>query len=156
MMLDAMMTGFLLTLATPVAAAPCTVPAGWATATPYRAGRSPALRFALAPGSISGLRLFHAAMVTLAVPSAHRAKADRFAGIAAIEIRRAGTITVSLSAKAYIDLVRDGAIIASVAHDGTGCGGVAKSVSFPVTPGRYLIQLTDAPTAVVRMAVTAG
>ena len=57
----------------------------------------------------------------------------------AVDVREAGTYQVSLSAGAWIDVVKDGAAVASTGHDhGAGC----KMVSFLLQPGRHVIQLS--------------
>jgi hypothetical protein len=51
------------------------------------------------------------------------------------------------------DLVRDGRALKSTGHtDLKTCPGLRKSVSFDVVPGRYIVQLTNAPETSVKMA----
>ena len=65
--------------------------------------------------------------------------AGSFGGMLAVDVREAGTYQVSLSAGAWIDVVKDGAAVASTGHDhGAGC----KMVSFLLQPGRHVIQLS--------------
>jgi hypothetical protein len=64
----------------------------------------------------------------------------------AIQVTRPGTYRVALGQKAWIDVVRGRAGVASSAHAmGPRCTGVAKLVDFPLRPGRYVMQLTGAP-----------
>ncbi len=140
-----------------VAQPSCDVPAGWRTPAVHRAAATPAMRFALKPGTSAALTLLPTARVKFAAPSKHKAKPGvRYAGLAAIDVSSTGMITVVLSDKAYVDLVRDGAIIASSAHADPACGGIAKTVSFPVTPGRYTLQFSDAPAARIKMSIVGG
>jgi hypothetical protein len=61
-------------------------------------------------------------------------------------VTRPGTYRVALGQKAWIDVVRGRAGVASSAHAmGPRCTGVAKLVDFPLRPGRYVMQLTGAP-----------
>ena len=74
---------------------------------------------------------------------AKRASASSYGGMLAMDVREAGTYQVSLSAGAWIDVLKDGEEIASTAHDhGAGCSGFAKMVSFALQPGRHVIQLS--------------
>ena len=50
---------------------------------------------------------------------------------------------VALGGKAWIDVVRGGAAVASVAHGhGPACTGVTKMVEFILAPGTYTVQLS--------------
>ncbi|HWU56922.1 MAG TPA: hypothetical protein VN175_15540 [Rhizomicrobium sp.] len=72
-----------------------------------------------------------------------RLDASSYGGMVAVDVREAGTYQVSLSAGAWIDVLKDGAEVASTAHEhGAGCSGFAKTVSFPLQPGRHVIQLS--------------
>jgi hypothetical protein len=71
---------------------------------------------------------------------------DKFGGMIPIDVKKAGRLTVALSAGAWIDLVRDGAVVTSATHGhGPSCTGIRKMVEFDVTPGRYLLQIVNAP-----------
>ena len=78
-----------------------------------------------------------------------------FGGMVPIEVKKAGKLTVALDSGAWIDLVRDGHAQKSVSHGhGPACSGIRKMVDFDVTPGRYLLQIVNAPTATIHaMAV---
>ena len=72
----------------------------------------------------------------------------KFGGMIPIEVKKAGRLIVALDAGAWIDLVRDGAVVKSVAHGhGPACSGIRKMVEYDVTPGRYQLQIVNAPTA---------
>lgn len=79
----------------------------------------------------------------------------KFGGIIPIDVKRAGRLVVALDAGAWIDLVRDGAVVKSLAHGhGPACSGIRKMVEFDVTQGRYQLQIVNAPTASIHaMAV---
>jgi len=147
----------VLVPATAFAAPACDVPNGWTKPVAHRAATSADMRFALKPGETVALTLVPDAKVKLAASSAHKPKpGPRFAGLAAIDLARARAVTIVLSDKAYVDLVREGKVLTSTAHSDASCGGIAKSVSFTVTPGRYIVQFTDAPAAALKMAVIGG
>ena len=135
-----------MTALTMLAAAAMACPAvpGWDKPAPHVAARVTEMKFALAPNTASRLRLLKANQVKLATPS--RARRNTSAGLAAIDVPRAGALDVVLSNASYVDLVRDGEPLRSTAHRmTTGCTGMRKVVSFAVTPGRYVVQLTGAP-----------
>lgn len=72
----------------------------------------------------------------------------KFGGMIPIEAKTPGRLIVALDAGAWIDLVRDGRVVASVTHGhGPACSGIRKMVEFDVTPGRYLLQIVNAPAA---------
>lgn len=59
---------------------------------------------------------------------------------------------MAVSKKSWLYLGRGGVEVKSVAHDhGPDCSGIAKIVSFDLTPGRYALMLSEAmePTATV-------
>jgi hypothetical protein len=64
-------------------------------------------------------------------------------GMFSLDIGQAGTYQVVLSTGAWIDLVRDGKALVSTAHGhGPDCSTMRKLVSFPLQPGRHLIQIS--------------
>ena len=79
----------------------------------------------------------------------------KFGGMIPIDVKRAGRLVVALDAGAWIDLVRDGAIVKSMTHrHGPACSGIRKMVEFDVMQGRYQLQIVNAPTASIHaMAV---
>ncbi|MGH6697461.1 homogentisate 1,2-dioxygenase [Sphingopyxis sp.] len=79
----------------------------------------------------------------------------KFGGMIPIEAKKSGRLIVALDAGAWIDLVRDGVVVKSVTHGhGPACSGIRKMVEFDVTPGRYQLQIVNAPTASIHaMAV---
>ena len=79
----------------------------------------------------------------------------KFGGMIPIEVKKPGRLIVALDAGAWIDLVREGAVVKSLTHGhGPGCSGIRKMVEFDVTQGRYQLQIVNAPTALIHaMAV---
>jgi hypothetical protein len=84
-----------------------------------------------------------------------RGDASSFGGMLAVDVREAGTYQVALSAGAWIDVLKDGAAVASTAHDhGAECSGLRKMVSFALTPGRHVIQLSGNKDETIRAMVS--
>ncbi len=81
----------------------------------------------------------------------------KFGGMVPVDVKTSGRLTVALSAGAWIDLVRDDRIVQSATHGhGLACSGIGKVVEYDVTPGSYLLQIVNAPTASIdAMAVLA-
>ncbi len=146
----------LLGLATAAASA-CNLPTGWTTPVPVRAALSQQMRFALQAGKAYRLSLAPARTVRLSGQTSHSAKPQTWAGIGAIDVTARGKLTISLSSATYVDLIRDGLTQKSVAHARTeSCPTMHKTVTFDVVPGRYLVQLTDAPDRNVVIEATFG
>jgi hypothetical protein len=81
--------------------------------------------------------------------------AGSFGGMLAVDVREAGTYQVALSAGAWLDMVQDGAAVASTAHEhGAECSGLRKMVSFPLKPGRHVIQLSGNKEDTIRVVVS--
>lgn len=78
-------------------------------------------------------------------------------GMNNIIVKKVGRLKIALNDGAWIDLVRDGAIVPSVAHGhGPDCSGIRKIVEFDVTPGTYIVQIVNAPhTSLSAMAIVA-
>lgn len=76
---------------------------------------------------------------------------SKFGGMVPIDVKKAGRLVVALDGGAWIDLVHEGAIVKSVTHGhGPACSGIRKMVEFDVTPGRYLLQIANAPSDKIR------
>ena len=124
----------------------------WDKPVRHLAARAPEMRFALKTGIATDLTLLPANKVKLAI-SSDRVKPGTSSGLAAIDVERAGKLDVALSTATYVDLIRDGKALKSVSFGNPrNCDGVHKSVTFDVKPGRYVVQLTNAPEAKVRLA----
>jgi hypothetical protein len=133
------MMGLLLmmlaaTVAEPGVACPVDIQPGAAV---HAAARTPNFKFALPVGGPTRLLLAPANSVRLAAKSPHAAAATSSAGLAAIDVERAGKLQVRLSSKTYVDLLRNGTIVAASSHARyTANCPLHKSVTFSVTPGR--------------------
>ncbi len=142
------MIGFALLAA---AAAACPAPQGWAKPARHVAARSADMKFALPVNGSSTIALLPVKSVKLA-DAGHKPNPGTSAGLAAIDVPKAGKLDVVLSTATWVDLVRDGRALASSGHGMTkGCAGMRKDVTFDVVPGRYIVQLTDSPGKSVRM-----
>lgn len=96
----------------------------------------------------TGLALHPADKMAYWVAPERPAEPGKFGGMVPIAVTKAGRLTVALDAGAWIDLVRDGAVVRSAGHGhGPECSGIRKMVQFDVTPGRYLLQIVNAPDA---------
>jgi hypothetical protein len=142
-----------LLVATPAFAQTCPSPVGWSKPTRHLAARAPDMKFALATGTSNQIGLLPANAVKLAVKGERPLKPGSTAGLAALDVTKAGKLDVILSNATYVDLVRDGRTLKSTGHtDLKTCPGLRKAVAFDVVPGRYIVQLTNAPEKSVRMA----
>jgi hypothetical protein len=146
-------TVLALLVASPAVAQTCPSPAGWDKPVKHLAARAPEMKFALAVGTSNEIGLLPPKDVKLAVKGDRKPKPNSSAGLAALDVTKAGKLDVILSTATYVDLVRDGRVLKSTGHtDLKTCPGLRKSVSFDVVPGRYIVQLTDAPARTVKMA----
>lgn len=65
-----------------------------------------------------------------------------------------GLYQVTLSDKGWIDVIQNGAVLDAVAHTGkSDCDGVRKSVRFKIGQGPFVIQISGAPSASIRMTI---
>lgn len=131
----------------------CDVPIDWDKPRPARAAIVPSMRYALSQGQTADLALAPVARVRFAAKPGRKPSPGSFAGLAAVDVKRGGTIAIALSSRAYVDLVRGGKALGSVSHS-DACGSLRKTVVFAVTPGRYIVQLADAPDRRVRMFIS--
>jgi hypothetical protein len=144
----------LLLQATPAAAPVCTAtvapPAGleaWSVA-PGMTGD------VIAPGKNIALTLEPIDSVTFSLPLERKPVAGTFGGVYHVTIATAGTYRVALQNGAWVDLVRDGKSLTSVAHmEGAPCSGIRKIVDFALQPGTYIVQLSGAKTAQTRILI---
>ena len=133
----------MMLLSTPVAAQEVCEPvpaewAGWSSGTQMTGD--------LEPGGRREMMLAPSGSVTLAATPGKEAATGLYAGVAWFDVVRAGKARIALDQAAWIDLVRDGAIVPSTGHGhGPKCSGMRKIVDFDLTPGRYGIQIVNAP-----------
>ncbi|HEV2567522.1 hypothetical protein [Sphingomonas sp.] len=142
----------LLAAASPAFAQKCPEPLGWDAPERHVATRAPNFRFALKPDSSHLLQLYPQLSVVLAVKPPKPARRGDHAGLAALDIAKAGRLDVLLSERAYIDLVYRGKPLRSVEHGRLQCNGIFKRVSFDVQPGRHIVQLTSSEAKAIRLA----
>ncbi|HYZ48776.1 MAG TPA: hypothetical protein VE567_07775 [Sphingomonas sp.] len=143
---------FIAGLAGSAWAADCPNPQSWAKPERHVAARSSAMNFALKPGAVSQIALLPRERVTFATGRASR---KGYAGLAAIDVAKAGTLHVLVGNRTYVDLVRGGkpiALAAEPAHP--GCPGVRKALEFAVQPGRYLVELSGSTERKVMIATS--
>jgi hypothetical protein len=130
----------------------CPKPQDWAKPERHLAARAPEMKFALKPGSVVQIGLLPQAAVRFAAGKPSR---KGYAGIAAIDVPRAGTLQLSVGNKTFVDLVRDGKPLALAAEPKTkACPGVQKTLDFKVASGRYLVQLSGSPDRSVKLATS--
>lgn len=80
--------------------------------------------------------------------------AGTFSGVLRFTVATPGTYRIALSAGSWIDVVRDGKTVASVAHtEGPACSGIRKIVDFPLQPGTYALQLSGAKGEEMRVLI---
>ncbi|WP_156818867.1 homogentisate 1,2-dioxygenase [Sphingomonas sp. Mn802worker] len=126
----------------------------WSMRTPLTAGHAPRNAPVLAIGRAADLRLAPLANVQPRIAPAKVPAPGSYAGLVMFQVIRPGTYRVALGQKAWIDVIRGRAGVASSAHTmGPRCTGVAKLVDFPLRPGRYVLQLTGAPTQTVAATI---
>ena len=93
-------------------------------------------------------------------------EAGTYGGMMAVRVHKAGRLRIALADRAWVDLVKGatretaktgkkGVLVPSAEHGhGPDCSGIAKIVDYDVEPGRYVIQIVNAPAAKIQaMAV---
>ena len=140
----------LLAGSSPAWAQSCPKPQDWAKPERHLAARAPEMKFGLKPGGTVQIALLPQNEVKFAAGKATR---KGYAGLAAIDVPKAGTLQLALDNKTYVDLVRSGKPLALAGEPKMkGCPGVQKSLDFKVAPGRYVVQLSGSPSKSVRIA----
>ena len=144
-------------------AARCTAPAplpaalaGWSARTPLTAATAPAgLKAAtLTPGKAVDATLGRTGGIRYVVPPEKPGDAASYGGLFAFTVAKAGTYRVALGSGAWIDVLKGKTAIASSKHGhGPDCSGVRKMVDFPLTPGRYVLQIAAGKAAALPMMV---
>lgn len=112
--------------------------AGWSTGAPLSGD--------LRAGGRNEMALAPVGSVKLAAAPVKPPVTGLYAGTAAFDVAKAGRVRIALDQGAWIDVVKDGAIVKSVAHGhGPKCSGIRKIVDFDLMPGRYTVQIVNAP-----------
>ena len=109
----------------------------------------------LLPGRGADVRLRPIAEVHFLVPPAKAPPAGTYAGQFSFHVDKPGTIRVALGNGGWIDVVRDGKALESTGHGhGPECSNIHKIVDFAVTPGNYLLAISNSADAQVGVLVT--
>lgn len=146
----------------PCAATPAPPPPeliGWAAMAPVVAGTNAAGAPLVPLNQGARLTLGDAAAVHFAMAPGHAPAPGTSGGIVALTIAAAGRYRVALGAGVWVDMVKGGVNLRSIAHSqGPACTGIRKLVDFDLVPGNYLLQLSGnaAPTLAVMVAKLAG
>lgn len=75
-------------------------------------------------------------------------------GMFRFDIPEAGRYRVALGAGPWVDIVRDGAAVASVAHGhGPDCSGIRKMVDFDLEAGSHILQIAGNGDAALSLMV---
>jgi hypothetical protein len=111
---------------------------GWSVTAPLTAD--------LQTGGRKEMTLAPVGSVKLAATPVKPPVTGMYAGTVAFDVARAGRARIALDQGAWIDVVKDGAIVKSTTHGhGPKCSGIRKIVDFDLTPGRYVVQIVNAP-----------
>jgi hypothetical protein len=145
-----LIAALLLAGAGPAWAQSCPKPQDWTKPERHLAARSPDMKFGLKPGGTVQIGLLPQRQVKFA---SGRVTRKGYAGLAAIDVPKAGTLQLAVDNRTYVDLVRGGKPLALAGEPKTkGCVGVQKILDFKVAPGRYLIQFSGSPEKSVKIA----
>jgi hypothetical protein len=118
--------------------------AGWSNRTAAPAAKDAAglTTATLSVGSAFDAKLTRTSDVRYALAPEKLGGSASFGGMFSITIRDAGIYRVALGSGGWIDMLKDGKPVESSNHGhGPDCSGVRKMVDFPLTSGRYVLQL---------------
>jgi hypothetical protein len=94
------------------------------------------------------------ATLRLAVSPGKPPTAGTYGGMLSLVVPAPGRYRIALGAAAWLDLVRDGKALTSVAPaHGPACTGIRKMVDFDLRSGRYLLQIAGSPTPAIDVMV---
>jgi hypothetical protein len=111
---------------------------------------------ALDVGAAVDLSLVPLEQVTFTIAPERAPAPGTFGATASLVIPPEGTIQISLSDEAWIDVIRDGHAVRSVDFSGVKtCPGIRKSVRFKLQPGLATIQFSGAKKTDIKVAVLA-
>lgn len=98
---------------------------------------------ALTIGRAAALSLHPTRQVTYLTQPEKPGGSVAFGGMVEINIQVAGTYQVGIASGAWLDVLKDKTPVISTAHGhGPDCTSIRKVVDFPLTPGRYVIQIS--------------
>jgi hypothetical protein len=130
---------------------------GWTDHSAFKAAsESAGLGAAVLPiGKAVDLALLPTPSVRYALPPEKPGASVSNGGLVGFAVDRPGTYRVALGSAAWIDVVRDGAAAASIAHGhGPACSGIRKMVEFALEPGSYVLQIAGSESPNVRLLIT--
>jgi hypothetical protein len=136
---------------------PLDVELGWMKASGIETLQSGA-KLPAVPSKAFALALAPSASVALPAPPSgkpHGEAAQTYAGFVTIaEIPEAGLYQVSISGAGWIDVVQNGAVVATAADTSMhGCPTLAKSLRFQLAKGPASVQFSSVPTTLLQFAV---
>lgn len=143
------------------AAPACTAPvaptgalAPWAAPTALTASGDPGRLAPVAIGQAVNLTLLPTPEVKYALRPEKPGGSVSYGGMIVISAPQAGTYRVALGSGAWIDVLKGGTALASIAHGhGPDCTGVRKMVDFALQPGQYTIQIAASATPQIKLLV---
>ncbi len=149
-MIATLLSALLLQTAAPACTATVPPPAGleaWSGAVRIPSETVPV-------GSPIGVSLKPSDQVKFVLAPERAPAAGTNSAVVHFSITVAGTYRIALSGGAWIDVVRGGKSLTSVAHtEGLACSGIRKIVDFTLAPGRYVLQLSGAKDAPMRVLI---
>lgn len=129
------------------AGGPATIPtelAGWSSRRPITAAReaSGLGTATLGIGSAVDATLKSTSEVRYVMRPEKPGGSVSYGGLFAFTVEQAGTYRVALGSGAWIDVLKGRSAVTSTAHGhGPDCSGIRKMVDFPLTRGRYTLQI---------------
>lgn len=97
----------------------------------------------LVPGQAATVTLHHTPDVTYVAQPAKPGGSVSYGGLLDLNIKKAGTYRIGLSAGAWLDVVKNKKLLLSTAHGhGPDCSTLRKIVDFPLQAGHYVVQVS--------------
>ncbi|WP_052730382.1 hypothetical protein [Sphingomonas sp. SRS2] len=107
------------------------------------------------PGQTATIRLSPQGELAYPVPPRLPHAPANFGAILSAEIDEPGLYHVSLGAPGWIEMIRDGKLLASIGHrHGAPGSGIAKIVDFELTAGHYTLALSGMTAGEVGVSVS--
>ena len=126
--------------------------AGWTPRSELVSAARPAA--ALTLGRAVNAALHPAAQLALAMTPDKPPAPGGQGGMLSLPANQPGVYAVALGTGAWIDVLKDGAPVASTAHSrGPACSSIHKVVDFPLQPGAYVIQISGGADSAVAILV---
>jgi hypothetical protein len=143
--------------ASPVCTASGALPAelaGWASPSPLVASSAEPVKAPLTLGRAVTAALLPTPKVRYPLRPEKPGGSVSYGGLFTFTVAAPGRYRVALGSGAWIDVVKDGTAMTSVAHGhGPDCTDVHKMVDFDLQPGRYLLQVAGNGTATLPLMV---